>query len=234
MSLYGREAHWLSDLSSQRVYMRNKKAMNGKKYFVVAIVLNAALLGFAACLCHFPCQTQDARGANDSLAMTLNGPGGKFGPTMEIVLSGARTDSTPEITDLETGRTLARPSAESFNFRADAIMGWIRSRGLDISCNVWSGGAACITYDMTVVPVESKSWEKSTEEQLLATPALASVSHAPRRLLVLGDDRPDTYIVRTGDGTVGMLRIVGLNQDGKGVKIRYKLINAAKSTAAPA
>src|SRR5262245_45022275 len=110
--------------------------MNGKKYFVAAIALNMAFLTFAACLYHFPWQTQDARGANDTLAMTLKEPGGKFGPVLEIVLPAPKTDSAPEITDLETGRSLVQPSVESFNSRADAIMGWIRSHGLDISCNV--------------------------------------------------------------------------------------------------
>jgi hypothetical protein len=44
---------------------------------------------------------------------------------------------------------------------------------------------------------------------------------------VLGNNRPDTYIFRTGDGTLGMLRIVGLSQHSQGVKIRYKLLNQA-------
>ena len=43
----------------------------------------------------------------------------------------------------------------------------------------------------------------------------------------MGNDRPNTYIFRTGEGTLGMLRIVGLSQNGQGVTIRYKLIAAA-------
>jgi hypothetical protein len=198
--------------------------MNGKKYFAGAIALNVALLSFAVCLSHNLAEQTDT---NEHEAMTLRGASGKFGPMMEIVLRAAKTDSPPEITNLETGRPLVQPSTESFNSRADAIMGWILSHGLDISCNVWSGGAACVTYDMTVVPVESKYWEKSTEDELLGNRELAPVSHAPRRLLVLGHDRPDTYMFRTGEGTLGMLRIVGLSEHGNGVKIRYKLINPA-------
>lgn len=201
--------------------------MNGKKYFVAAIALNTVLLAIAACFGRHYLWEAQAGEADDVRMAALLGPPGKFGPTKEIVLSGARTDSTPEITDLETGRALARPSVESFNFRADAIMGWIRSRGLDISCNVWSGGAACVTYDMTVVAVESKAWEKTTAEELVANAALASVRHAPRKLLVVGDNRPDTYMFRTGEGTLGMLRLVGLSEDQTGVKIRYKLIGPA-------
>src|SRR5207245_857365 len=99
----------------------------------------------------------------------------------------------------------------------------------DISCSVWSSGATCITYDMIIVPVETKCWEQTTEQELLGNPALAPVRHSPRRLLVLGHDRPDTYIFRTAEGTLGMLRILGLSQHKQGVKIRYTLINPAKS-----
>lgn len=203
--------------------------MNGKKYFV-AIVLNTVLLAFAACFCrHFLCKAQAGDGANDPRIAALLGPGGKFGPVKETVLSAAETTGVAEILDLETGRALPQERFEQFNFRADAIMGWIRSHGLDISCNVWSGGATCVTYDMAVVAVEGKRWNEATEQELIGNPALAPVPHSPRKLLVLGPNRPDTYMFRTGEGTLGMLRIVGLSEDGRGVKICYKLISPAKS-----
>ena len=91
-----------------------------------------------------------------------------------------------------------------------------------------------IKLGMTVVAVESKCWEKTTAEELVANAALTSVRHAPRKLLVLGNNRPDTYVFRTAEGTLGMLQIVGMNEDGQGVKIRYKLINSAKSNSTAA
>ena len=121
---------------------------------------------------------------------------------------------------------------EKFNWRADALMGWIRSKGLDISCTLWPNGAACVTYDMAIIPIEGKCWQETTEEELLGNPALAPGAHSPRRLLVLGHNRPDTYMFRTAEGTVGMLRIIGLGQHEPGVTIRYKLINPAKSVVA--
>ena len=133
--------------------------------------------------------------------------------------------------NLETGRTLFQPPFEYFDSRADAIVGWIRSNRLDISCFVWPGGAACVTYDMTIIAVEGKCWEETTEEELLGNLAPAPGRHSPRKLLVLGPDHPDTYMIRTGEGTLGMLRIVGLNQKGLGVDICYKLINPAKSVS---
>jgi len=140
-----------------------------------------------------------------------------------------RTEASVDILDLETGCVLRQPSFEYFNSRADAMMAWIRSNSLDMSSSLWPGGAACVTYDMNVVPVASKGWDTTTEQELLDNPALAPVAHSPRRLLVLGNGRPDTYIFRTGDGTLGMLHLVGSDGHGRGVRIRYKLINPAKS-----
>src|ERR1043166_1942984 len=190
--------------------------MNAKKYVVAAIVLSAGVLPFAASF--WPTKRQTA----------LSGPGGKYGPVIETVLPAAKTKGATDLLDLETGRALLQPPVEYFNAGADARMTWIRSNGLDISCFVWPGGGACVTYGMTIVAVEGRCWEETTEEELLGNPALAPGQHSPRKLLVLGRD-PDTYVFRTREGTLGMLRIVGLSQHGRGVNIRYKLINPAKS-----
>lgn len=200
--------------------------MNAKKYLVVAIVLNTVLLGVAACLYH-PWQTH--RGPNDLRRTALIGPSGKFGPVLEFVLPAARRNGTVEILDLETGRMLLQPSLERLDVSPRAILAWTRTNGLDISCSVWGGGAGCVTYGMTVVPVEEKCWKETTEEELLGNPALAPKMHPPRRQLVLGSDGPDTYVFRTSDGTLGMCQLVGVTEDRQGVKIRYKLVNPKRS-----
>ena len=189
--------------------------MNAKKYVVAAILLNVVLLAVAASF------WQAKHGAND--------PSGKFGPVIETALPAANANGATDILNLETGRALLQPPSEHFDSRADAMVGWIRSNRLDISCFVWPGGAACVTYDMAIVAVEGKYWEETSEEELLGNPALSPGRHSPRRLLVVKHDRPDTYMFRTGEGTLGMLRIVGLSQHGQGVNIRYKLINPDKS-----
>src|SRR5947207_471371 len=132
--------------------------MNAKKYLVTAIVLGAASLAFAASFCRQRSgETQP--GANALNTAALSHPVGKFGHAIETVLPAAKSGEGPtEILDLETGRAAPQPPFEHFNFRADAIMAWIRSNGLDISCSVWRGGAACVTYDMTIIPVEARCW----------------------------------------------------------------------------
>ena len=194
--------------------------MNAKKYLVATLALSTVAVAFATSYCH------QHTGASDLRRMAFNDPAGKFGPVVETVLPNPKTDGPTEILNLETGRALAEAPWDS-DSRADAIMNWIRTNGLDISCFVWPGGAACVTYNMTILPVAKESWEQTTADDLLNNPALAPGLHSPRRLLILGGNRPATYIFRTGEGTFGMLRIVGLSQNGQGVTIRYKLIAAA-------
>lgn len=194
--------------------------MNAKKYFVTAIALSTVLLAFAASF------RQAKRDDKPPGAMALSGPSGKFGPLIETILP-AKANGATDIFDLETGRAQLQPPLD-FNARADQIMAWVRSNGLDISGFTWSGGGACVTYNMTLVAVAGNRWDEVTEAELLGNPALAPGRHSPRKLLLEGDNRPDTYMFRTGEGTLGMLRILGASQDGQGVNIRYRLINPVR------
>ena len=199
------------------------------KPFIAVIFLSAVLLALAASL--RPTQ-RIANEPRELIQTALIGESGKFGPAIDAVLPTSRTEATTdklEIMDLETRRAVLQPDLEQFDSRADAVMAWIRSNRLDISCSVWSDGAACVTYNMTLVAGDTKSWEAMTEEVLSANPALAPGRHSPRRLLVLGPDRADTYMFRTVEGTLGMLQMIGLSPDGLGVRIRYKLINPTTS-----
>jgi hypothetical protein len=205
--------------------------MNKKRYFVALIVLNTVLLAFAASL-DYQRRTQSQYASSTPKAPALSGPSGKFGPVIETVLPSDKNDTLTDILDLETGIGLRPPTLDYFNSRADAMMAWIRSNGLDISCSPCAGCPACITYDMTVVPVAAKYWQKATEQDLLDNPALAPVPHSPRRMLVMRDDRLDTYMFRTGEGTLGILQLIGADEHGHGVKVRYKLINPTKAVVA--
>lgn len=195
--------------------------MNAKKYLMAAIVLGVVFLAIAA-------SRQAKRGAIEPKRMPLSGNCGEFGPVIDTVLPAAQNENAAEILDLETGKTLRQPALD-LDSRADEIVAWVRSNRLDISGSVWPNGAACVIYDMTVVGVERKCWDESTTQELLDNADLPPPRHSPRRLLVLGNDEVNTYMFRTGDGTLGMLRIIGLSRNGRGVRICYKLINPAQS-----
>lgn len=201
--------------------------MNAKKYLVTAIVLSIVLLTLAA---SFFQTKRSANKLSEPSQTALTGPAGKFGRVIETVLPAAKTNGATDILNLETGHALTQPPLD-LNSRADLIMAGIRSNGLDLSCSVWPSGAACVTYDMAIVAVETKSWEATTAEELLGNPLLALGQHSPRRLLLLRTNSPNTYLFRTGEGTLGMLQIEGLSQSGQGMNICYKLINPANSSS---
>ena len=193
--------------------------MNAKKYVAAVIVLNVVLLAFAASF------WQTKHEVDASHHTPLVGPSGRFGPMIEITLPAGENENGTAILNFESGRALLlRPF--DVNSRAETITAGIRSNGLDISSTIWSDGAACVTYDMTVVAAtEGKGWDETTEQEIMVQAELAEARHAPRRLLVLGSESPDTYLFRTGEGTLGMLQIIGISRNGKGVDVRYKLIN---------
>jgi hypothetical protein len=206
--------------------------MNIKKWFLMVSLANAALLAAAAYFTREVPWRHSAHRAgvvnadlgphSVSELTSLQDSSLGFMPQVEAVLPGK--DRCPELLDLETGHRLALPDYDSFEAPSEAIMAWIRTNGLDISGRIWPGGAACVTYNMTVVPIETRCWAELTAQDLLNNKVLANPQQAPRRLLVLGPGRPDTYLFRTQEGNLGILRLLGLSDDSRGVEICYKLL----------
>jgi hypothetical protein len=210
------------------------KTTQPKKWFLMVGVLSVVLLAAV------PRFSQEVHGRQPSDARSLAafdrghpevmvtrvaGAGRGFGPVFEARLPAAGRNGETKLLDLETGRWLTLPGLERFNENVGAMMSWIRTNGLNISCRVWpDGSAGCVTYNMTVVPVETTCWEEAATADIPGILVPGFGHHSPSRLLVLGPDRTDTYVFRTDEGTLGMLRLVGLSDDERVVKIRYKLL----------
>ena len=151
---------------------------------------------------------------------------------MEAVLPAAENDGQTEILNLKTGQWRTTPRLEEFNGDVVALMTWIRTNGLNISCQMWPDGlAGCISYNMKVFPLETKRWEDTVVEDIPPIVLSSTNRHTPRMLLVLASGRPKIYSFRTDEGTVGILRLVALSDDRRGVKIRYKLVQARGDSA---
>jgi hypothetical protein len=217
--------------------------MVGKKWFLTAAVLGAVLATAAAY--HVSRETpprQPSCGEAQANAATGIHPAVKleqvagarlgFGPVIEATLPAAKSGGHTEILNLETGRWLTEPRLDQFNDDARALVIWFRTNGVNISSFVWpDGAAACQTYNMTVVPLDTKCWEESAAEAVCGIPRSAADRHSPRRLLFLASGQPDTYVFQTDQGTLGILRLVGLSDDRHGVKIRYKLVQSGSTCA---
>ena len=156
-----------------------------------------------------------------------------FGPEMEAILPATRDNGPIQMLNLNTGRFGTTPGLENSIDDVPALVNWIRTHDVNISGRVWPGaGADCITYNMTVVPVEPESWEKPAAEVMRGLPVPEPNRHSPRRWLVVETGRTATYAFRTDTGTLGILRLVGVSDDGQGVRIRYKLVQGHLSARA--
>jgi hypothetical protein len=219
---------------------QDHKTTKPKKWLLIAAALSAVLLASAAYFSQEVLRGKSSGtrrlgtpelGVEQVTLTRLAGSGQGFGPLVEAMLPAARSDGETEILDLQSGRCLTQPGLAHFHDDAVALMTWIRANRLNISSRVWpDGSTACVTYNMTVVPVETKCWEQAGAEDMPDIPVLSPGQHSPRSLLVLGPGRPETYAFRTDAGRLGMLRLVGLSDDEQGVRIRYKLVQARGET----
>ena len=220
--------------------------MNFKRWFLTVAVVSGVLAITAAYLSReaFPPQTSHGVApTNAPLAIypavkvvEVAGASGGFGPVMEAMLPAARRDGETEMLNLETGHWLPALPLAQFNNDTGALAAWIRTNGLNISGQVWPNGfdfAACVTYNLTVVPLESKSCETTPAEEVSRLLLSCTQQHGPRRLLCLASNHPELYAFRTDEGTFGMLRLVGLRDDRREVKIRYKLVRAREELVQP-
>ena len=216
--------------------------MVSKKWFLTATVLGAVLATAAAYHVSREAQSQPSCGEAQVNPATGIPPAVKleqvagarlgFGPVMEATLPAAKRGGRTEMLNLETGQWLTQPRLDQFNDDARALVIWIRTNGVNISGHVWPDGtAACLTYNMRVVPLDTKCWEESAAATVCGLPPLAADRHSSRRLLPLANGEPDTYVFQTDAGTRGVLRLVGLSDDRHGVKIRYKLVQSGSSLA---
>ena len=206
-----------------------------KKWFFVAAGLTA---GFVAAMAIFPpphvrgqvpqsARQLAIREATIGPAIRLARPADRglgFGPEMEATLPGNWSDERIEMLNLETGAWGTAPGLQHFIEDVPALVTWIRASGVNISGRVWPGGGAeCITYNMMVVPVETECWGKAAAEVVRGIPVQEPNHHSPRKWLDLQNGE-ETYAFRTDTGASGILRLVGLSDDGQGVRIRYKLV----------
>ena len=220
----------------------NSGTVKPKKWLLIAAIGSALIL---AAIADFPQHASQRRPSSaQSLITPKPGPHPEvtltrvaasaqgFGPVVEATLPAEQSDGGTEILDLDTGRWLIMPALDRFNEDVGAMMTWIRTNGLNISCRVWpDGSAACVTCNMTVVPVETRCWNETATHDFPGLPVLTPGHHSATRLLLLGPGRAETYVFRTDEGTVGMLRLVGLSDDKRLVKIRYKLLQARAQTS---
>ncbi len=143
-----------------------------------------------------------------------------FGPVVETVLP-ADSGRKDELLDLDTGE---RVTSTTFGENDRETHAWIRDHHLDVLGVVERGQIAVLCCDMAVLPVATNLWADVGATGVATNRALAQME--PNKITAISPtiDKTDTYFFRTREGGLGILQILGRNENPPGVKIRYKLV----------
>ncbi|HOX55778.1 MAG TPA: serine/threonine-protein kinase [Candidatus Paceibacterota bacterium] len=141
-----------------------------------------------------------------------------FGPVNELVVTGA--------IDFDTGKLIDLPLAPSANDREPARYDWLnsaegkawmRERGID----ALDANRALIRVDLLLIKLKDQEWNSLTAD------ALAAKIRSQAPATDVFNTRINTYGFQTREGREGMLQVLNANL-AQGVKIRYKLVDAAR------
>ncbi len=149
-----------------------------------------------------------------------------FGPVIERVVSG-EGDANKRFIDFDTGKLFA--ASEFFGAKVEPspeeTRHWQQRTGIDAVGDTSPAIRGLVGFDLVAVPVVSTEWANARPDGLgywlemgrAGTPAVMSGK----------GELPQTYIVKTREGRTGILQITGFTDNPRGVKIRYKLAQAA-------
>jgi hypothetical protein len=146
-----------------------------------------------------------------------------FGSAIEKVLHEGDKDSG---IDFDTGKLLSRGADWPAHFQER--MARLREAGVDAIADEVGAVRGLVGIDLIAVPVATKGiWDSARPAGLALNRVFPGKAAAPTVPISAVGDLPRTFAIRTREGGVGLLQIVGFTEDGKGVKIRYKMVQGA-------
>jgi WD40 repeat protein len=140
----------------------------------------------------------------------------KFSETNEVVLS---MDSLKFMLDLDTGATMDAP----------ATIGRKEQGQMDIQTDQvqpYHYPKELIGLGLEGVEVKASDWDASAAD---VQRALAGDRAEPLKQMDLGPEKHPTYFFKTRDGAWGVLQLLELVDEPKGIRLRYKTVKPAKS-----
>jgi len=144
--------------------------------------------------------------------------GYSFGDVVELTVNddGAKVNM---YADLDTGKFVTPPDTLNYD-DVNAVLRWIKDNGIDVMGETAPAVHGLIGFNMYAARVDNYFWDagpKEVTDRLMVRiddPVLLSVES----LL------PVTYLIKTSKYKIGILQILGFNENPKGIKIRYKLL----------
>lgn len=179
-----------------------------------------AMAAFQKLIAEYADQTELVRQARAHLPKA---PGRKdFLPVGKVVERTVNDDGadTDFVIDLDTGKLLTPPSKDAF---ADdkALMSWVKQNGVDAMGETKPSIRGLAGFEMIAIPIGNQRWGDLKLDEFLrllgpgepGTPAIMSGK----------GELPATFLIKTREGGMGMLQIVGFARP-KGIQIRYKML----------
>ncbi|HTA31632.1 MAG TPA: hypothetical protein VK731_14155, partial [Candidatus Cybelea sp.] len=156
-----------------------------------------------------------------------------FGPVIERTVTDSKAHFTTEaertnaliMIDFASGSLFAGPPAmwaDGTSSQED----WMKAREADAMAIIpHANGLLCL--GMKAFSAQSSEWDESS-----AASALRQLKYAPMYETFLLSGRTNsttTWIFQTRKGATGILQLLGITADGRGVRLRYKLLQNSAS-----
>jgi serine/threonine protein kinase/uncharacterized protein involved in exopolysaccharide biosynthesis len=212
---------------------------------LVPVALAAALLALSGTGSPFP--TPKAAEAVPTVG---------FGPVIErVVPDGADGGGHDMFLDLDTGALLSQTTNAAVLADVALTRRWLATNGLDLQAinqrEAWTKTEAeafdafyftnfnqhlppgplkgLAGADLAMLPLSSREWDTLTPAALHA--ALKPVAAPLMHFYSATGELPLTWGFRTREGSEGLLQVTGFSEKPNGVKLRYKLAQAAANPA---
>ncbi len=148
-------------------------------------------------------------------------------PREQTVLALKPPDSARAWLDLDSG-VLA--TNQSVDWKTRPGHEWIRTNGFDLVAAVSSRQLPVLTgFDLVVTPAPTNGWESVSATDVVQDWTLMQTEPQMTSTFGVPPGQSDCYLFQTREGGRGILQILGVTGDGRGVKIRYRLATQSNS-----
>jgi beta-lactamase regulating signal transducer with metallopeptidase domain len=154
------------------------------------------------------------------------GQGGQWGPVLQRTVNGVHSGRGAFI-DLESANVADMPEAVRATGRG--IDRWLEEEGIDGRVEMDAGLRGLWGFRMVVIPVRNERWDTVWPAQCESALSAHEGIYPP--IVSAAGGLPATCLFKTGQGSAGILQIVGVTADHEGLAIRYKMVQPAPTPA---
>jgi beta-lactamase regulating signal transducer with metallopeptidase domain len=130
--------------------------------------------------------------------------------------------------DIDTGKMVDQPEDMEQSSDLDSsfkkFFGVMRERGVDALYDKGPSVHGLVGFDMVGMPIPAELWDAVIDGQYPFREFMHAATPGSPIFLSAKGGLPATFLIRTREGSMGILQIVAFTDDPKGVKIRYRLL----------